>query len=159
MRMTFLAAWLLLFPAGIVAQQGVFVPTSDARVMKFRFLKWGALGEGGVTGDVVPQGQVWLVQAAGIATDDGRFLEWMMQIKVNNPNGKGGYWLVPLHRQSGTSAGTPTLAIDRSVILMPEEALCARVSGLAADRKIALVYSGFSFNEGMLPYLLGIPAP
>ena len=57
-----------------------------------KVLRVGRERTGLVDGSVVPVGQVWLIKAAGVVTDDGQQLEWMMQIKINNPQGRGGYW-------------------------------------------------------------------
>ena len=120
-----------------------------------KFLEWGVKGQGLVDGSVVPVGQVWLIKAAGVVTDDGQQLEWMMQIKINNPQGRGGYWLVPLERQNGTASGTPVQAISREIILIAGECLSARGNGLRSDRQMGIVYCGWSFPESKLPKLLG----
>lgn len=146
-----------------------YVPTNDPRVQQIRYFRVGANGVGNLVGDVVPKGQVWLIRAAGIFTNEVTPREWMMQILVNEPFGPGlaqpfgwagefTWMLVPMHRLTGSALGTPTLAIDREVILMPGEALCGRVnSQLSAGGQMGLLYVGWAFDESMLPYLLKIP--
>lgn len=110
------------------------------------YLTWGALGEGIVGGQWVPPGEVWKIRAAGIATDDGRPLEWMLQIEHPVASqGNACCWLIPLHRQTGVAAGTPVLALDREVILTEGERLSARVNSIAPDKKMALLYVGWRF--------------
>lgn len=148
----------------------VRIPTGDHRIKQIRFFKVGANGVGGVTGDVCPPGEVWKITSAGIFTDDGEYREWMMQVIVMEPFGSGvphpfgipgkcfDFMLVPQHRQPGFSMGTPTLATDRDIIIMPGEALCARAGGILPDRQMGMCYVGFAFDEELLPQLLGVGA-
>jgi hypothetical protein len=122
------------------------------------YLRWGAAGEGIVAGDFVPAGEAWMIRAAGIATDDGRSLEWMMQIQHTLASGVC-CWLVPLHRENGYAAGTPTLAITREVLLIAGERLAARVNSIAADKRMALIYVGWRYPDTCLPRLLGVETP
>jgi hypothetical protein len=57
-------------------------------VQQIRYFRVGANGSGNIVGAYVPKGQVWLIRAAGLFTDDGRYIEWMMQILVNDRSGR-----------------------------------------------------------------------
>lgn len=145
---------------------GLSVPMAaqDCTPQPVESLVWGQPGQAllPALADVsgfVPPDQVWLIRAAGIATDDGRPIEWMLQIdhKVASQN-DACCWLVPLHRQTGTAAGTPVLALDRDVILIAGERLSARANGLGADKKLALLFVGWRFPASCTARLLGVAA-
>jgi hypothetical protein len=138
---------LLLSPVPALAQ--------SCAPAAMEYLLWGDPGQGIVAGEFVPVGEVWKIRAAGIATDDGRQLEWMMQIQHTLKDGQC-CWLIPLHRQTGTSGGTPVLAIEREIILTTGERLASRVNGLALDKRQALLYVGWRFPVACLPRLLGV---
>ena len=115
-----------------------------------RYLVWGAPGQEQVDGETVPAGEVWLIQSAGIATEDYRALDYMLQHVV--PPG----WYVPLER-SVQAGSTPVLALGRSIILQEGEYLRTRVnSGGQAFARMALLYTGWKFPASDLSKLLGL---
>lgn len=96
-------------------------------------------------GDYVPDGEVWIVRAAGIGTYQyvGPSLEYKLQIEraIYWPNGSyAGTWLIPLAVNENLVNGTPMLALTRSVIMMPKERLVARVNSPSAGLLINLFY-------------------
>jgi len=129
-------------------------PTKDSRIIRIRGARWGVIGEGYVESDIVPTGQIWLIQTCGISTRDGRYLEWMMQITWRNPNDSKDYRLFAVTRNVGLTAGAPTLALNRPVILQANECLSARVNGSGVE--MGLNWIGWSLPEDYLPALLGI---
>lgn len=165
MRLGLLMIGLVLAPIPILAQT-ICTPTPIARGGQ-----WGPPGAGmtpvptywtvvaqGYDGDptgYVPPGEVWLIRAAGGAVrGDGRQLEWMLQIDHYAPSGC--CWLVPLHRLNGTAGGTPTIALDRPIVLEAGERLSLRVNGLPPQDQISLLWVGWSFPAACLPRLLGV---
>lgn len=150
----------MLFAVALVAPLGA--QTSDCTPQPIEYLLWGEPGQAIVpvstdTNNYVPEGEVWRIRAAGIATDDGQMLEWMLQIQHRLANGAC-CWLIPLHRQTGSAAGTPVLALSREVLLTSGERLSARVNGLGPTKKMALLYVGWRFPATCLPRLLGVEA-
>jgi len=131
--------------------------TSDPRIKNIKFQVVGDLGNGSVPGDVVPEGKIWLIESAGMFTDEQEPREWMLQIQINNPGGTGGLWLCPLHRNNGSAWGTPILALSRRVVLIHNQTFRARCNGLSPDRYMGLMYTGWELDECWLPYLLGLP--
>jgi hypothetical protein len=116
---------------------------------------WGARGNGSVVGYAPPNGEVWKVRGAGIITDDGNMLEWMLQLWIAWPGHKPNpQLLVPIARNVGLAAGTPTLALERECILLPGEALAARCNGLKADRYMGIRFSAWVFSTSDLPDLV-----
>jgi hypothetical protein len=115
---------------------------------------WGAKGNDSVVGYAVPNNEVWKVRGCGISTDDGRNLEWMLQIWIpwagHKPNQQ---LLVAIQRNVGLTAGTPTLALERDVILLPGEAVAARVNGMARDRYMGIRFSAWVYPIAELPNL------
>lgn len=96
-------------------------------------------------GDYVPDNEIWIVRAAGIGTYQytGPGLEYKLQIEraVYWANGDyAGTWLIPLVVNAGLVTGTPMLALERTVILMPKERLVARVNAPPAGLLINLFY-------------------
>ena len=124
-------------------------------MVPFRFLQWGEPGQASFDGPVVPADEVWKIRACGIATDDGNPIEWMMQIRMPEPD----LWLVPLHRHLGTAMGTPVLAVEREFLMLPGERLSPRANGLRADKKMCLIYTGFSFPFSEMESLVRSAAP
>ena len=112
-----------------------------------RYLVWGVQGAEQVDGEVVPSGEVWLIQTAGIATTDNRALDYMLQHVV--PPG----WFVPVCR-SPQASSTPVLALDRPIILQAGEFLKTRVNGGGSFTTMALLYSGWKFPVSELASLL-----
>jgi hypothetical protein len=106
-----------------------------------RYLSWGVPGQASLEGPVVPADEVWKIQLCGIATDDGNPIEWMMQVRMPDPM----LWLMPVYRNVGYTMGTPTLAVEREFLVLPGERIAARANGLRSDKKMCLLYSGFSF--------------
>jgi len=145
----------------------VRVATCDPRVTSIRYLKWGNRDASGIVSEVCPPRKIWLIRVAGIGSDMGGGKEYSMAVFLTNPFGTAGWWLIPLHRPTGVPNGTPTLAIERELILMPGEGLCARVNSVlregATDNtqtenlQMNLMFVGFELSEDMLPYLLGLP--
>jgi hypothetical protein len=116
---------------------------------------WGAKGDTGVIGYAVPPGEVWKVRGCGISSDDGRMLEWMLQIWVPWKGHKPSQQLlVAVARNVGLTAGTPTLALEKDVILLPGEAIAARVNGMAKDRYMGIRFSAWVFDVEDLPGLV-----
>jgi hypothetical protein len=108
-------------------------------------LVWGAKGQAHVDGAAVPEGKIWLIRAAGIFTNDGTDLEWMLEIKhvLNGSSDPNNWWLIPLQRTPGKANGTPVLALTREVVLTAGERLTARCNGLRPDRQMGLNYVGW----------------
>lgn len=113
----------------------------------FDFLKWGQVGEQQVDGDVVPEGEVWLVQTCGIATTNNYACDYMMQLVRN-----GHYH--PLKKNESPQGSTPVLAVERSFIMVPGDMLKSRVNGGSGYQQMCLLYSGWKMPADKLPYLL-----
>lgn len=116
----------------------------------------------GVTGQMVvpmpisvPTGYVWLLQSVGLVTTDGRMLEYMLQHHVLFDETVCCFY-VPLMRLTGSSAGTPILALNRTVVLEHGETLSGRVNGPADYATMGINYKGWAFPAACLPQLLGI---
>jgi hypothetical protein len=122
-----------------------------------RFEVWAEPGESIVYGPVVPDGEIWLYRGAGIITDDGNSIEWMLQIRypfpghIPNPQ-----LLTPIMRLNGNAMGTPTLALDREIILVKDESMAGRACAVSAGRQMGLRCSAWGFPDCMLPKLIGI---
>lgn len=143
----------------------VLAPTlnaQDCTPMRLKHLSWGPQGQAiwptptywanpELSLAFVPDGEVWRIDAAGIATSDGRQLEWMLQIEL-----KVEQMLVPLERPTGFAAGTPVMALTRPVILMPGERLSARVNASPLNGQMALIFIGWRYPIACLSRLLGM---
>jgi hypothetical protein len=130
-----------------------YAQVGGQRVVNYEL--WGAKGASSVVGYAPPSGEVWKVRGAGIITDDGNMLEWMLQLWIAWPGHKPNpQLLVPIARNVGLTAGTPTLALERECILLPGEALAARCNGLKADRYMGIRFSAWVFDVADLPSLL-----
>lgn len=111
------------------------------------FTKWGQVGEQQVDGEVVPAGEVWLVQTCGIATNNNSACDYMMQIV------RAGHFH-PLFKNEAPQGSTPVLAVNRSFILIPGDMLKARVNGGSNYQQMCLLYSGWKMPIEKLPYLI-----
>jgi hypothetical protein len=125
-------AWMLTMALGAcVAQPG-------------EFYLWGDPGNGLVYGEAVPDGERWIVRAAGITSTAGNQAEYMLMIShpvaaLGGPaNPSACCWFIPVQRGIGKPDGTPTLALDHEVSLIAGEKFMARANGLRPDDKIAL---------------------
>lgn len=131
-------------------------------IKTIEFLKWGNPNQSVVDGDCVPPGKVWLIRHSGIAyaavipyaATEWDPVDWMMQIKHYLPN--GGFHLIPIWRPLTKTVSTPVLATEGRFIMIAGEALQARANWIREDKMMALLYLGWEFDDGMLPYLLGI---
>jgi hypothetical protein len=102
---------------------------------------WGESGNGIVYGEVVPDDERWLVRAASINSQEPVGAEYMLEIA--HPVAMDANmccWFVALQRGAGKPDGTPQLALDREVTLLPRERLVARANGLRAPNAMALSY-------------------
>lgn len=148
MKKLLLGAFALITISSAFAENPCCDPCVPPKPLcEVNFLKWGTKGQEILDGPEVPKGKVWLIRVCGIATDDGQYLEWMMQIKKWKMADKNPCWLYPLHRNVGKTAATPTLAVERAFIMVCGEGLTARVNGLQKDKSICLLYEGWEFDE------------
>lgn len=144
---------LVLYPATSYAQS--CAPTEIPPM----FRQAAATDPSHADGDFVPDGEVWLIRAAGIGTYQyvGPGLEYKLQIEraIYWPSGEyAGTWLIPLHVNQALVQGTPMLALERQVILMPKERLVARVTSPPSGLLINLFYLGFKFPLSCLERLV-----
>jgi hypothetical protein len=116
---------------------------------------WGAKGKGSLIGYSPPAGEVWKVRGAGIITDDGTPLEWMLQLYIAWPGHlPNPQLLVPIARNVGLTSGTPTLALERDLVLLPGEAVSARCNGLDPDKRLGIRFSAWVLPIEALPELI-----
>jgi hypothetical protein len=116
---------------------------------------WGAKGKGSLIGYSPPAGEVWKVRGAGIITDDGTALEWMLQLYIAWPGHlPNPQLLVPIARNVGLTSGTPTLALERDLVLLPGEAVSARCNGLNPDKRLGIRFSAWVLPIEALPELI-----
>lgn len=158
MRAWILVAACLLWAPTIRAQ------SPDCRPIVIESAQGGEAGQAMVPAlsdpdHFVPTGEVWKIRAAGIATDDGHPLEWMLQIDHQVVSQDHACcWLIPLMRLTGTTAATPVLALHREILLTAGERLSARVNGLDATKHMSLLYVGWKFPAACTAALvLGSP--
>jgi hypothetical protein len=129
---------------------------------------WGALGQktvplskalpGGDPTGFVPDGEVWLIKAAGGAINNNTTpIEWSLAIEHHMADGACCI-LVPLRKPLGVTADTPVIALDRPVILEPGERLQLRSNSLPGDRQMALLYIGWRMPLACLPRLINVAA-
>lgn len=104
-----------------------------------------------------PEGFVDWVYAAGIATTDGRALEWALQIDHRvRSQGNVCCWLVPLQASAGVRSMTPPLALDHPVILLPGDRISARTPNILPDRVMGLMWLAIRYPIACLPRVLGL---
>lgn len=149
--------WLLLLPLGALLWALPHVPSPAALAQsgcqpdKLEFLMWGTAGQSEIpaptdTAGFVPSSEVWQIRAAGIATTDGSAREYMLEIQHTVwSQGNACCWMVPVHRHLGTALGTPTLALERPVVLHEGERLGARANSLSSTAQMALLWVGWKF--------------
>jgi hypothetical protein len=134
--------------------------TGDPSVNIVRFEVWGNEGESYFVGPIVPEGEIWMIRAAGISTNDDTMsaVQWMMHIYAPWPGHEPRPQLIVPLNIRGQGAGTPTVSIQQErVILMPGEAIDARANGLPSTARMAIRCTAWVFPENYLPYLLGLP--
>lgn len=151
MRWVLFAATVFVCTLPSVKTPTALLAQSSCQPEKLEYLLWGSAGQGIVpaasdTSSFVPSDEVWQIRAAGVATTDSVSREYMLQIdhKVWS-QGDACCWLVPLHRHLGTALGTPTLALERPVVLHAGERLSARVNSLSSSAQMALLWVGWKF--------------
>jgi hypothetical protein len=161
-----IAVGVLLATAGTAAQT---VPGCTPQ--RIEYLLWGADGAGQVptpgdpvgggypNGGYVPDGEVWLIDKAGISSTIPNAAEFMLEVqhKVWSQNNVC-CWLIPAMRMTGAPSGTPTLALDRPLIMPAGDRLGARVNGITSSSHIGLFYTGWKFPAGCTAALL-LPGP
>lgn len=154
MRLILTTVCLLTFGAPVSAQ--------DCTPQRLKHLSWAPAGQAiwptptywanpELFLAFVPDGEVWRIDAAGIATTDGRALEWMLQIEL-----KAEQMLVPLERPTGLAGGTPVMAMTRPIILMPGERLSARVNAAPLNGQMALIFLGWRYPIACVSRVLGM---
>lgn len=115
------------------------------------FLLWGNPGQGAVESAAVPAGKAWLVRAAGVATTDGSGAEYMMElIRPVKSENNACCWRVPLQRSPAWQWGTPVLALERPIVLLPGERISARTNGQEPEYKMALLFVYYEVSESCL---------
>ncbi|HMF97593.1 MAG TPA: hypothetical protein VKE96_25010 [Vicinamibacterales bacterium] len=103
------------------------------------FNAWGEPGQNSVYGDVVPSGERWLVRAASINSEEPVGAQYMLEIAHPVAADSGVCcWFTAVQRGVGEPDGTPQLALEREVTLLPGERLFARANGLHAPNAMAL---------------------
>ena len=119
-------------------------------------LQWGPPGAEGriIWSQPVPPGRILVLDNAGLATFDGRPLEWMLQRLVN-----GHYH--PLARNVGSAAGTPVLAWTGRQVMLEGPRVGGRVNapddfGNGSPYGMALLFTGFSYPAACLSRVLGV---
>lgn len=107
-------------------------------------LVWGDVGSNTVYGAPVPSGMAWVIRAAGVFTNDGGALEWMMEI-LHPVASQGNVccWRIPIAKSFGRADSTPTLALGRTVVLTAGEYLAGRTNGLQAWAQFGIDYVGW----------------
>lgn len=145
-----------IYDGGSPPEQAIDCLPPGVRIVRYEM--WGSPGQASMLGQIVPAHEVWQARAAGIITEDGSPLEWMLQIYYPWPSHIPSPQLVtPLHRLNGVASFTPVLALNREVLLLPGETLSIRVCGISADKRMGIRYTGWAFPIGMLPHLLRLP--
>jgi hypothetical protein len=116
------------------------------------FLVWGDAGTGVAQGPVVPPDRVWIIRAAGVATTDNTGGEYMIELqRPVKSQGGACCWNVPVARSAQFVFGTPPLALDRPLTLLPGERLRARENGWDATSKIAILGVYYDIPRACLP--------
>jgi hypothetical protein len=125
----------------------------DCTPQPIRFFTWGPPGQRYANGDIVPVGEVWLIQTAGLSSTDGRVLDYMLQHDVPDP-APTCCWGMPLHVNVTSRFSTPVLSLERSVILEAGERLTGRVNANTDYGQMALMYKGWRFPAACTAALL-----
>ena len=109
-----------------------------------------------IQGEQVPAGQVWLIQLAGLCSNDPALVGAELQVEepVLSQNNVM-HWAMPAPTTAAT-AGTPKVELLRSLVLVEGQRIAGRTTAPLAD--LALLYSGWSFPATLLPQLLGVNA-
>lgn len=107
-----------------------------------------------IQGDQVPAGEAWLIQLAGLVSNDPALVGAKLQVEepVLSQNNVM-HWAMPAPTTAAT-AGTPKVELLRSLVLVEGQRIAGRTTAPLAD--LALLYSGWSFPVALLPQLLGV---
>lgn len=105
-------------------------------------------------GATVPEGEVWVIERGGIASNDSAMREVNFQIEEKVVSqGSVCCWSIPIANRYATGA-TPKSAITGPHVLLPGDRLAARMNANLTD--LALLYSGWSYPLACLPRVLGM---
>jgi hypothetical protein len=142
--------------------------TPDCTPQKMEYLAIGEPGVGQVPNPYnpvlvnhgwVPDNEVWQIRAAGIGSTLSAPAEYMLEIQHKVFSyGNVCCWFIPAMRATGAPDGTPTLALDRTLVLHAGERLGARVNGITASAFISLFYVGWKFPADCTAALV-VPLP
>lgn len=145
--------------------------------MPATFLETGAFGQPAQTGgsipkglnqagvqdrsNFVPDGEVWQIHAASVGQmDPGTYVGLTLALHLEldlglNPAGVWqGIHLFALTEQRDASRGTPFLALDRPILLLPQMRLGVRFNSPPATLQVSLMAYGFRFPMADLDRLL-----
>lgn len=156
MRMSLIVLALL----GLCAVRPAAQTASCAAGTPDHFLVWNSANDatnGGVVyGPIVPQSEAWLVDGAGLFTNDQypTGSEWMMEVIEPIPEQTGLVdsadpnrccWRIPVAKQLGALA-TPLLALSRPLVLRPGQRLAGRTNASGHAFGIDGTFWRFSAN-------------
>lgn len=139
----------------VVLLSGVPAMAQTCTPVKLTFHSGWQYNAATVYGEWVPAGEVWLIQFAGVASNDGRAFQPRLQQQRPAADGTC-CWLIP-GDVSTAVAPTPQQAIGRAWILEAGDRIAARTNITLGD--LALLYSGWKFPDTCLPRLLGVDVP
>jgi len=103
-------------------------------------MQWGKTGQGAVETTAVPDGEIWLVRAAGVFGDN-QASEYMMEL-VTPVWSQGGAccWRIPLVHSYGVVAATPYVALPRPIVMRKGEKLSARGNNITSKIGVNMIY-------------------
>lgn len=115
-------------------------------------LLWGQPGQGSVTIGPVPAQKMWLIRAAGGFTNRSDWAEYMMEVvRPVRQQGNACCWRVPVARSApGYVGGTPTIALERPLVLHEGESLSVRTSP-SPQGQIGVTAVYYELERGCLP--------
>lgn len=114
--------------------------------------------QGGTDQNFVPEGEVWVIHAASVGqTSAGAYPPIVCSLHIEQrlvaPEGSGSH-IFALMEMRPCGHGTPLLALDRPVVLLPRMRLGARFLAPPAGLQVSLMAYGFKYPLEQLAEVL-----
>jgi hypothetical protein len=114
--------------------------------------------QGGTLDNFVPEGEVWIIHAASVGqTNAGSYTNVVCSLHVEQeliaPEGSGSH-IFALMGMRPCPNGTPFLALDRPIVLLPRMRLGARFLSPPEGLHVSVMAYGFKYPIAQLPEVL-----